>query len=98
MKNVRVEWLNDSAVNVTWDPLTFDEARGYPNYRITLEEASFDNFTNNTFIIISDLDPNTEYKLTVQPYSGNNQNPGPDSVPCELTIYPGATVQYSKQF
>ena len=76
-ENVMYE-RNDTAISVSWDPLTLFEARGFPIYIVTLmpftlvqshttERSSDDEIsvtTNETDIVI-DLDPNVGYFLTV---------------------------------
>ena len=78
-ENVMYE-RSGTAVNVSWDPISLFEARGFPIYTITLIPLSLvDNrpirqvnddgiisvTTNKTDIVIEGLDPNVEYSLTV---------------------------------
>ena len=66
-----------AAIAVSWEPVSLFEARGFPTYIVTLTSSSLVNSrtirqsngdrvtTNETDVIIEDLDPNVEYSLTV---------------------------------
>ena len=66
---------NGSAINVSWDPLSFIEAKGFPTYTVTLKpltlagNQSSDDIisitTNQTSIMSDELDPYLEYILVV---------------------------------
>ena len=78
-ENVMYE-RSGTAVNVSWDPISLFEARGFPIYTITLiplslvgnrpirqvnDDGIISVTTNKTDIVIEGLDPNVEYSLTV---------------------------------
>ena len=63
-------------VNVSWDALTLNEARGFPVYTVTLtpsvssdgEQITYEVITVNTTqssIVVGGVDVNVEYMLTV---------------------------------
>ena len=68
-----------TTISVSWDPLSLMEARGFPFYTVTLIPLSLvgsrttrqsgDGIisvtTNETDVVIEDLDPDVEYSLTV---------------------------------
>ena len=68
---------NDTAISVTWTPLSLFEARGFPIYTVTLtptftrskRQSNIDGMiivkTNETNVVIDGLDPDVEYSLTV---------------------------------
>ena len=68
---------NDTAISVTWTPLSLFEARGFPVYTVTLtptftrskRQSNIDGMiivkTNETNVVIDGLDPDVEYSLTV---------------------------------
>ena len=78
-ENVKYE-RSGTTISVSWDPLSLFEARGFPVYTVTLTSFSLvggrttrqsnDNeiilvTTNETNVVIGDLDPDVEYSLTV---------------------------------
>ena len=78
-ENVMYE-RNGATVNVSWDPVSLIEARGFPIYTVTLipislvgsraiRQANVNGIisvtTNETDIVIEGLDPDVEYSLTV---------------------------------
>ena len=86
-ENVKYE-RSGTTISVSWDPLSLIEARGFPVYTVTLTPLSLvgsratrqsnnDGIisvtTNETDVVIEDLDPNIEYSLTllVETSSGN---------------------------
>ena len=75
VSNVKVERVNNNrAALVSWTPLTFHQARGFPVYFVTYEPSSqvgrvaramnTVNSTNSS-VVIGDLDLATEYTFTV---------------------------------
>ena len=73
-ENVTFE-RDGAAINVSWDPLSLIEAKGFPTYTVTLRPLSLvgnlsnDNIisvtTNQTSIMSDELDPYLEYILVV---------------------------------
>ena len=67
-ENVKYE-RSGTIIIVSWDPLNLTEARGFPVYTVTLTRSNDDRIisvtTNETDVVIEDLDPNVEYSLTV---------------------------------
>ena len=75
--NVKYE-RSGTTISVSWDPLSLTEARGFPVYTVTLTPLSLvgsratrqsndDGIvtTNETDVVIDDIDPNEEYYLTI---------------------------------
>ena len=78
-ENVMYE-RSGTTVNVSWDPVSLFEARGFPIYTITLipllvagnratrqsnDDGIISVTTNETDITIKGLDPDLEYSLTI---------------------------------
>ena len=67
-ENVEYE-RSGTIIIISWDPLNLIEARGFPVYTVTLTRSNGDGIisvtTNETDVVIEDLDPNVEYSLTV---------------------------------
>ena len=75
-KNIEVGRINSTAVRVTWEPLTLIEARGFiTNYTIILTPQESRKRADGSIVItvphnvsdvvITGLDPNTNYSVTV---------------------------------
>ena len=73
--NVTATRLNDTAMNVSWTPLTLVEARGFVKYVITYTKAGGSrkrqspspkivNGTDSS-CVVNDLEPGVEYDVTV---------------------------------
>ena len=80
VQNVVTNWINDnSAVHVSWTPLTLREARGFPLYVVTYWPSSLKRVsrdinsvtTTDSSVVIGGLDPTTSYSITVDVYTGN---------------------------
>jgi len=74
VENVKINRLSETSVNVTWTPLTFREARGFPVYRVTLTAQSAGSHkrrqipsmeTSNIYIVFTDLDSTRSYQVIV---------------------------------
>ena len=78
-ENVKYERSN-TTISISWDPVNLFEAKGFPTYLVTLTPLSSSSSrttrsssgdgiisvtTNETDVLIEDLDPNVEYSLTV---------------------------------
>ena len=78
-ENVMYE-RSGTTISVSWDPLSLSEARGFPIYTVTLtpfslvsnratrqsnDEGIISVKTNETDVVIENLDPNVEYSLAV---------------------------------
>ena len=77
-ENITVIYEKDGAtIAVSWDPVSLFEARGFPTYTVTLTPISSVSsrttrqsngdgvITNETDVVIENLDPDAEYSLTV---------------------------------
>ena len=71
--NVDFDPLNLTSVNITWTPLTLLEARGVPEYRVTIsplndhsrQSDSRSVVVRDSFSVIADLMSNTYYLAVV---------------------------------
>jgi len=76
-ENVDFIRLSVTSVNITWTPLTLFEARGFPEYNVTLKPFSTSSrnrrdfilippvITNNSFAIFVNLDSNNVYVVII---------------------------------
>ena len=80
-----MNWINDnSAVHVSWTPLTLHEARGFPLYVVTYYSTSLGRVSRdtnrvtatNSSVVIGGLDPTTSYSFMVDVYTGNGTMKG----------------------
>ena len=91
LENIKFE-RSGTSVNISWDPLSLFEARGFPVYKITLLPSSSDNrvtrqsndgvirvTTNESNVIVGGLDPKVEYDVTVAAGTGAGDLPLPPS-------------------
>ena len=85
VRNAVMNWINDnSAVHVSWTPLTLHEARGFPLYVVTYYPTSLGRVscdtnrvtTPNSSVVIGGLDPTTLYGFMVDVYTGNGTMKG----------------------
>ena len=78
-------WLNDTAVRVTWEPLTLIEARGFiTNYTVTLQPQGSTKRADGSIVttvphnisdvIVTDLDPKLAYSVSVSVGTVAGQN------------------------
>ena len=78
--NITATRLNDTAMNVSWTPLTLVEARGFVKYVITYTKAGGSrkrqspsrkivNGTDNS-CVVNDLEPGVEYDVIVGAQTG----------------------------
>ena len=75
VSNVKVERVNNNrATLVSWTPLTLHQARGFPAYFVTYQPSlqlgrvvytANTVSTNDSSMVIEDLDPTTEYIISV---------------------------------
>ena len=72
-KNVTVVRINSTAISVSWNPLTLQEARGWPVYMVFWERSSqrtdraaLSVNTNDSSVVIGNLDPTSYYSIVVQ--------------------------------
>ena len=75
VSNVKVERVNNNrAALVSWTPLTLHQARGFPVYFVTYQPSlqvgrvvcTVNTVgTNDSSVVIGDLDPTTEYTISV---------------------------------
>ena len=71
--NVDFDPLNLTSVNITWTPLTLLEARGFPEYRVTIsplndhsrQSGSRSVVVRDRFSVIADLMSDTYYLAVV---------------------------------
>ena len=81
--NLNFTQLTNTAINVTWTPLSLKEARGFPQYRVTLVQSlpgsrstrqAMPVTTNNSFYVFRNLDENGMYSATVGVGTGGTTN------------------------
>ena len=82
--NVTATRLNDTAMNVSWTPLTLVEARGFVKYVITYMKAGGSRkrqspspkIVNGTdrSCVVNDLKPGVEYDVIVGAQTGGGTN------------------------
>ena len=77
---------NNRAALVSWTPLTLHQARGFPVYFVTYQPFSQGGrvahavstvSTTNSSVVISDLDPATEYTFSVDVATAGGKLQGP---------------------
>lgn len=82
--NIQSTQLNASSVNITWTPLTLFEARGFPQYVVTLFVPSavrqqrrqtnhFTVTTNNSFAVFTNLKSGS-FQLLIGVSTGNGSD------------------------
>ena len=71
-QNLKFIRLSITSINITWTPLTLFEARGFPEYRVTLTLSSTSGQntitsvnTTNSFTVFDDLDSDGVYMVVV---------------------------------
>ena len=82
--NVTATRLNDTAMNVSWIPLTLVEARGFVKYVITYTKAGGSRKRQSpspkivngtdTSCVVNDLEPGVEYDVIVGVQTGGGTN------------------------
>ena len=76
---------DDQTVNVSWTPLSYAEARGFPFYIVsyTSEDGQFTGSVNTTnssvLIVIQGLDLHVLYVFTVSVTTGNGNSAGQEA-------------------
>ena len=68
--NITIEWISATTVNISWIPLGIHQARGFPSYTVIIssEGTPFKNrTTNDSSVVIGDLNSNRVYTVNVQP-------------------------------
>ena len=83
VSNVVAEFEDSNSVKVSWVPLTFWEAKGFPLYiiRYTSDDGSITGSVNttNSSVTIEGLNPQLAFTFTVQITTGNGHNVGPST-------------------
>ena len=85
VNNVTITRTSDSSVTVSWEGLTFYEARGFPMYMLQLRrgdksgEGDITVLTPNTSAAVADIDPATLYEVSVTVYTGAGLGYGAES-------------------
>ena len=74
-ENVKVTYISDTSINVTWVPLNLFEAQGFPKYKVTLLPATenlqrrqfnpISATTTSSFVVFNDLDSSAKYSVEV---------------------------------
>jgi len=72
-QNVQANWLNSTAINVTWTRLSLFEAQGFPHYSVVLTTHSQQRsqldantiMTNNSFVMFTNLVNHTWYSVVI---------------------------------
>ena len=74
-------WTNGNSVNVSWDPLSLLDCRGFPYYIVSCSSPERGTTrsvsTTSSSVIISGLDPQGGYIFTLQVTTGNGTINGP---------------------
>ena len=71
--NIQAHRINPTSINVTWTPLSLNEAHGFPYYMVVLTSVNANSHqsipapvtTSSSFVVFSDLDENAEYYIEV---------------------------------
>ena len=83
VSNVVAAFKDSNSVKVSWMPLTYGEARGFPLYiiRYTSDDGSITGSVNTTdsSVTIEGLNPQLTFTITVQITTGNGNNAGPST-------------------
>jgi hypothetical protein len=83
VSNVVAAFKDSNSVKVSWMPLTYGEARGFPLYiiRYTSDDGSITGSVNTTdsSVTIEGLNPQLAFTFTVQITTGNGNNLGPST-------------------
>ena len=83
VSNVVAAFKDGNSVKVSWTPLTYGEARGFPLYIIgyTSDDGSITGSVNTTdsSVTIEGLNPQLTFTITVQITTGNGNNAGPST-------------------
>jgi len=73
-ESIKVDYISATSINVSWTPLSLFEARGFPNYKVTLLSASkgkrFTMTNTNNFAVFNYLDNNDKYSVKVAVTTG----------------------------
>ena len=81
-ENIQANWLNSTAINVTWTPLNLFEAQGFPHYSVVLtthgqQRSQLDAntiITNNNFVFFTNLVNHTWYSVVVGVKTGGSSS------------------------
>ena len=66
VRNIKVIAISSSSINITWDEPA--EPNGIVSYHVTVVSHRVFN-TSDTFFVVGELKPFTEYFVNVQPYT-----------------------------
>ena len=70
MNDIVTDWIGGGSLLVTWIPLSYKEARGFPFYIIIYEALDGSSQGNTTstddFVVIFGLNPQIGYNITVE--------------------------------
>ena len=83
--NITIKWMNATTVNISWIPLGIHQARGFPLYTVIISSEGTplkNRTTNDSSVVIGELNNNRVYTVNVQPLTGGG--PGEWSEPGEL--------------
>ena len=83
--NITIEWMNATTVNISWIPLGIHQARGFPSYTVIISSEGTplkNRTTNDSSVVIGELNGNRVYTVNVQPSTGGGS--GVQSEPGEL--------------
>ena len=93
VSEVTVTRTSGTSVMVSWEGLTLTEARGFPLYLVLLkskgEKSGMENITKlttNTSAVVTDVDPETTYEVSVTVYTGAGLSHGAESAKGEILI------------
>ena len=74
VKNVKISRIDNGRVTISWTPLSYVEARGFPLYTVSyMSDGNVMGSANtlNSSIIIPGLSPHRTYTFTIQVSTGN---------------------------
>ena len=76
--SVNISQLNATSINITWPPLSLFDARGFPEYVITLTSSNGYNLynitTSNSYVVFDGLAGGSNYSAVVGSRTGGENN------------------------
>ena len=92
--SVNISQLNETSVNVTWTPLSLFDARGFPEYVITLtlsdgrkkRQSPQSKTTSNSYVVFGDLTGGRSYSAVVGSRTGGENDTVISAPPVEVSV------------
>ena len=86
--SIKTKWISSTVLDISWEPLTLHEARGFPVYYIHLYDSSgpvkreIEPTANTTesSIVIDGLDSSQTYLIAIQVATDGGKVEGPISI------------------